>query len=132
MKTPEKLLSNQTLFIDTSSEYSRIVFFSDQKIVFSKKWKGKGELSDKLLKKIDLSLSEFGIQKETIKQIAVFSGPGSYTGLRIGITCANFLAWSLKIPVFSANKKAKIIAGKKDFILPIYFADARITSAKNK
>jgi len=132
MKTPEKLLSRGTLFIDTSGEYSRIIFFSEQKIVFSKKWKGKGELSDTLLKKIDSSLLEFGIQKEKIKQVAVFSGPGSYTGLRIGITCANLLAWSLKIPVINANKKAEIISAKKDFILPIYFADARITSPKNK
>lgn len=50
------------------------------------------KLIDTLLKKHSLTIREIG-------EIRVNKGPGSFTGLRVGIAIANALAYSLKIPV---------------------------------
>ena len=47
---------------------------------------------DKLLKKCKISLSD-------INEIKVNTGPGSFTGIRVGLSVANALAYSLGIPV---------------------------------
>lgn len=49
-------------------------------------------LIDKLLKEHQLSLND-------LTSIEVNPGPGSFTGLRVGIAVANTLGWSLSIPV---------------------------------
>jgi tRNA threonylcarbamoyladenosine biosynthesis protein TsaB len=49
-------------------------------------------LIDKLLKKNNLSLKD-------VNEVEVFEGPGSFTGLRVGISIANALGFLLKIPV---------------------------------
>jgi tRNA threonylcarbamoyladenosine biosynthesis protein TsaB len=36
---------------------------------------------------------------DQIKEIEVNLGPGSFTGLRVGVSVANALAWTLKVPV---------------------------------
>lgn len=56
-------------------------------------------LLDKLL-----SQNRFSIKR--IKEIEVNRGPGSFTGLRVGVSAANALGWALKIPV---NKKKQIV-----------------------
>lgn len=55
--------------------------------------------SDDLLIAIDGILKNKKITLNNIKTILVNQGPGSYTGVRLGITMANTLAWSLNIPV---------------------------------
>lgn len=55
--------------------------------------------SDDLLVAIDGILKNKKITLNNIKTILVNQGPGSYTGVRLGITLANTLAWSLNIPV---------------------------------
>lgn len=55
--------------------------------------------SERLLQEIDQLLIKNKIKKETLAKVSVHCGPGSYTGIRVGVTTANFLALSLNIPV---------------------------------
>lgn len=48
---------------------------------------------------IEKYLKENGKTLKDIESILVNCGPGSFTGVRVGITVANTLAWSLNIPV---------------------------------
>ena len=55
--------------------------------------------SQSLLNLIDEILKKEGKTTKDLNSLKVNSGPGSYTGLKVGTAVANALAWSLKIPV---------------------------------
>lgn len=55
--------------------------------------------SSDLLPKIQETLEKNKIRLTDLTGILVSRGPGSFTGIRIGVTTANTLAWSLNIPV---------------------------------
>jgi tRNA threonylcarbamoyladenosine biosynthesis protein TsaB len=52
---------------------------------------------------IDEVLKQAGIEPKQLNAVAVGSGPGSYTGLRIGVSAAKGLAFSLQIPLIAVN-----------------------------
>ena len=52
---------------------------------------------------IDEVIKEAEISKEDINAIAVSKGPGSYTGLRIGVSAAKGLSYALDIPLISVS-----------------------------
>lgn len=60
--------------------------------------------SQNVLKLIDELLREKKFKLKDIKEIEVNTGPGSFTGLRVGISVANTLGFALNVPV--NNKKA--------------------------
>jgi tRNA threonylcarbamoyladenosine biosynthesis protein TsaB len=64
-------------------------------------WNGSSDVSraEALLRAIDGTLSEAGIDRNAISRIAVSAGPGSFTGIRIGMSTALGLATGLKIPI---------------------------------
>lgn len=51
---------------------------------------------DQLLKDLDLTMSDIGV-------LAVSAGPGSYTGIRIGVTTAKTMSWACQIPLYSES-----------------------------
>jgi len=128
----DKSVSEKILYIDTSSDVSRVGLFVGRDELKTVEWKGKGDLSENLISKIDSLLKESGETKESLTKIAVLAGPGSYTGLRIGITVANFLAWSLSIPIVEAGiiDQKLILKSEKPYILPEYYADPHITKQR--
>ena len=60
-------------------------------------------LAEILLGKVISFLKKSNLQLSDLKGVAVFSGPGSFTNLRISHTLANTLAYSLEIPVVNAQ-----------------------------
>lgn len=61
--------------------------------------------SELLLKSIDELLKKNHLELKDLSRICVQTGAGSYTGIRVGLTTANFLALSLNIPVLDSTKK---------------------------
>lgn len=70
--------------------------------------------SVRLMPAIEQLLEECGIAVADLEKIAVSSGPGSYTGLRIGVTVAKTLAWDQQIPIVGISSLAAI-AGNFSF-----------------
>lgn len=64
--------------------------------------------SDNLLPLIDQVLSEAGLAVADVQAVAVGAGPGSFTGLRIGMATAKGLAFSLNVPLWAASSLAAL------------------------
>ncbi len=92
------------LFIDTSSNQKTVIRLGKKEIVKdSSVWR-----SQVLLPMI----VKLGLKKVT--EIEVVTGPGSFTGLRVGVAVANALGYALKVPV--NGKKASSL----DLVEPVY------------
>lgn len=102
-------------------------------------WHAHRELSKTLLGVIRDELAKQHATFDDISQVLVFKGPGSFTGLRIGITVANSLSYGLGVPIVGIEDEhdwlerglARIKNGENDkLVLPAYGAEAHITKQK--
>ncbi len=67
--------------------------------------------SELLMPHIDKLLRMAGIKKTELKAVAVSIGPGSFTGLRIGLATAKTLAYALQIPIVGVPSLAALAYG---------------------
>lgn len=101
-------------------------------------WLAHRELSATILTTIRTQLDAQNATFNDITGIVVFKGPGSFTGLRIGITVANTLSYGLGVPIVGGEGDdwrttgiAALQAGKNDkLVLPEYGAEAHITQPR--
>ncbi len=101
-------------------------------------WPAGRDLAKGLLAYLVERLNDNGMTLHDVSGLAVFKGPGSFTGLRIGITVFNTLADSLAIPIiggqgeaWQADALAALAAGKNDqIVLPEYGSEANITQPR--
>lgn len=61
-------------------------------ILGEKSWKSTNDEAEKLMPAIEKMLKESGAKYDDLKQVVVIKGPGSFTGLRVGVTVANTIA----------------------------------------
>lgn len=95
-----KQLSNKAiLIIDTSDSQETIVGLRINSKEYFLKGKSKVLKAQNVLPLITKILKRHKLKPADLTAIKVNRGPGSFTGLRVGIAVANTLAWSLKIPV---------------------------------
>lgn len=90
-----------TLFIDTHYKDILICLFQDNKLLNKKIIKNTNSTSVETMPTIVAVLKASNITIKDINKIAVIKGPGSFTGIRIGVTIAKVLAYSLNIPIIS-------------------------------
>jgi len=91
------------LAINTASSQSAIAFFSDGKILAADSWLSHNDEAEKLMPAIDKLSEKAQIKLNDIQKVYVVRGPGSFTGLRIGITVANTIAYLNKTELFSIS-----------------------------
>ena len=83
------------LFIDTSNSERIFIKLNDQNYMAA----GSQKKAQALLPFINEKLKDNGKTIHDLTEIEVFTGPGSFTGLRVGVSVAQALGWSLNIPV---------------------------------
>lgn len=113
------------LFINTSTKKLVISIIVDNEIKFSYIDDNNNDLSSRIMPIIDEAFKKTNLKPEDIDTIFVTNGPGSFTGIRIGLTIAKVMAWGLKIkvvPISSLELMASIDTDK-DYIAPLI--DAR-------
>lgn len=74
---------------------------------------------------IEEALQEAEVSKHQLDAIAVSKGPGSYTGLRIGVSSAKGLCYALGIPLISVSTLQSLAAQVSDADVIIPMIDAR-------
>lgn len=115
------------LNIETATKNCSVSLAKDGKTILTKEIAEQGySHAEKLHVFMEEILSETGISARDLKAIAVSKGPGSYTGLRIGVSSAKGLCYALGIPLISVSTLqvlAKQVVIENGFIVPMI--DAR-------
>lgn len=101
------------LFIKTDQTEAVVGVCGAGKISQQISWQAGRELSNTLNSKIDEVVEKSEINLDDISGIIFYAGPGSFTGIRIGASVANALAYSLSIKIASTNVPDWIEKGAK-------------------
>lgn len=91
-------MNKNILSIDTSDRAEIKISIQTQDNKFEEN-SIQGERDQVTLSLIDSAIKKSGINISAIDQISVFRGPGSFTGLRVGLAIANALSFALQKPI---------------------------------
>jgi tRNA threonylcarbamoyladenosine biosynthesis protein TsaB len=126
------------LTIRTDKPEAELGLYDDVEQLAYETWPAHRELAETLHNKIIAVLDAQRRTLNDLKAIGCYSGPGSFTGLRIGLTTANALAYALELPIVSESGDEwqfhaieRLQKGESEPIsLPNYGAEAHITLPK--
>ena len=128
------------LALKTATNVTELRIFKpeDGQLIVEEVWDSGRELADGLLDHLQQLLSKRDATFADLTGLIIFSGPGSFTSLRIGHTVLNALADSLHIPVVGAQGDDWTQIGLAELpsahlgrpALPHYGADANVTLPK--
>lgn len=125
------------LIVDTSTPIASVTFvYNDRSEIET--WQADRQLANGLLGWLDQQLKNRGKTFHDISGMAIYRGPGSFTGLRIGLTVMNTLAESLDVPIVGGTGDdwqemtlSRLEQGDDDkIVLPYYDRDATITTRR--
>lgn len=126
------------LSLRTDNPGAEIGLFEDDKQLAYESWQAHRQLAETLHIQIEKLLRSIDKDWNDIDGVMVYRGPGSFTGLRIGISVANALAASLAVSIVGKSGASwredgikSLLSGANDKqILPEYGAEVHITKAK--
>lgn len=126
------------LALRTDKPEAELYLYDNDNLLAKETWEAHRELADTLLLKINDLLKSKNITQADIKGIIMHTGEGSFTGLRIGTTVANAMAYSLSVPIVAAKGDEWIKSGLDliksvkvgDLVVPEYNAEPNITKPK--
>lgn len=121
------------ILLDTSTPVCRLMIVQEDGIA-EHEWESGRTLAKGLLEFLDEKTG--GLHQ--VKAIGAMKGPGSFTGLRIGLTVLNTLADSLSVPIvgetgggWQERALERLKNGDNDkIVLPFYGSEAHITAPK--
>lgn len=125
------------VLLDTSTPVCKLTFVDGDE-THRNEWQADRELARGLLKYLQTQLESFGKSWKDITGLAVFEGPGSFTGLRIGLTVMNTIAASESVPIVGTRGEdwqdralERLSGGENDqIVLPFYGSEPHITMAR--
>jgi len=118
-----------TLAFDTATVSGRFALADDGGVLVGRRHNVAGSYADALLPVIDEMLDEASRELTEITTVGVTTGPGSFTGIRIGVATAKALAYALDarlvaVPTLAAMAAA-LLAEQRDADLAVPVLDAR-------
>ncbi|HET9174555.1 MAG TPA: tRNA (adenosine(37)-N6)-threonylcarbamoyltransferase complex dimerization subunit type 1 TsaB [Candidatus Saccharimonadales bacterium] len=126
------------LTIRTDKPDAELGLFSDEQQLAYDSWEAHRQLAETIHLRIRHMLTDHGHTMQDLEGLVVFKGPGSFTGLRIGLTVANAMAQALQVPIVATNGEqwrelgiARLQHGDNETIaLPEYGGEPHITQQK--
>lgn len=90
--------------IDTASELASVALSREGRLTAEITWFSRRNHTAELLPTIEKLLAQAGAGKDDLTAVFVCTGPGMYTGLRVGISVAKGLAYALRLPAAGAGR----------------------------
>lgn len=113
-----------SLFLDTSTSRLIVGIYKDKQEIYFDNSEAHNDLSSRVLPKIKEALESVSLTVKDIDDIYVVNGPGSFTGIRVGVTIAKTLAWAIKKPIYTVSELSVLASGSTSrFTIPLI--DAR-------
>lgn len=100
----------KVLAIDTSNYTLGLAVIDEEQVIGEYITNVKKNHSIRVMPSIETLLKDCDLTPQDISKIVVAKGPGSYTGVRIGVTIAKTLAWTLNIPLVGVSSLAILAA----------------------
>ena len=95
---------NYILHLDTTTKKCSVALAQNGKLIIQKELLSEEfSHSEQLHPFIEEVLKESGLKSSSLSAIAISKGPGSYTGLRIGVAAAKGLCFALDLPLIALN-----------------------------
>ena len=91
------------LAIETTGKYGSAALIDDEGRIYSAETHDGMDHLRELIGTIDRTLKEAGCEKSELTHVAASVGPGSFTGIRIGVTAARTIAQMLEIPCIGVS-----------------------------
>jgi tRNA threonylcarbamoyladenosine biosynthesis protein TsaB len=126
------------LTLRTDKPESELGLFEDNTQLIYESWQAHRQLAETIHSKLEALLQQQGKKWSDIQGIVAYHGPGSFTGLRIGLSVANALASSYRAPIVGTTGEdwiqtgiSQLLSGKGSIVaLPEYGAPVHITAPK--
>jgi tRNA threonylcarbamoyladenosine biosynthesis protein TsaB len=125
------------LTLRTDKPVSELGLYDGNKQLAYKSWEAHRKLAETLHLEIAKILQSQYLEISNLEAIVIYKGPGSFTGLRIGMSVANALAFSLQVPIVAESGEwieqgiKRINEGESDKVaIPYYGEQARTTKQK--
>ncbi|MCB0390176.1 MAG: tRNA (adenosine(37)-N6)-threonylcarbamoyltransferase complex dimerization subunit type 1 TsaB [Bdellovibrionales bacterium] len=116
-------MSEYILCCDTSSKVGSLALFSnsgsDLKLLSSKVWTKEKSHSEVITEQCDDLFKEASLSIHKISYLVSTIGPGSFTGIRVGLNFVRTLAFANSIPIYSFNSLAPLAYPYRKSNLPI-------------
>jgi tRNA threonylcarbamoyladenosine biosynthesis protein TsaB len=94
------------LAIETATDVASAALLEGEALVASLAFRARRDVCQRLLTDIEAMMARTGIAPESISAVAVGRGPGSFTGIRIGVAIAKGLSLALGAPLFGISTLA--------------------------
>ncbi len=91
------------LALDTSTPWGRFALAEDGRVLHYQPYNVTGTYADALLPVVDDVLAVAGRERGDLDAVAVCRGPGSFTGVRIGVATVKGMAWSLGCDLYAVS-----------------------------
>lgn len=124
------------LAVRTDKPQAELALYDNQQLLSQVRWEAHRQLAETIHQRIRQLLADR--PADALQGIVVYQGPGSFTGLRIGLSVANAMAYGLQIPIVASQGKGwqatgvkRLLAGQNDQLaLPEYGADPNVTTPR--
>ena len=126
------------LALKTANPEAEIYLYKNDLLIEKYIWVADRKLADTLNYQINEIIDRNKLVYEDLGGLAIFKGPGSFTGLRIGISVFNTIAYTLEIPIIGSSGDnwlsdaiSGLISNKNDkLVIPEYGSEPNITKPK--
>jgi len=126
------------LTLRTDKPESEIGLYDNEAKLAHETWEAHRQLAETLHIKIKAMLESCQKDWQDVSGIVVFVGPGSFTGLRIGLSTVNALAYANGIPIVGTSGDGWTVEGlallkegkNQKQVIPTYGSEAHITTPK--